>query len=78
MTVSVSALGAIVALVVAIGLILRKVPPVYGMMVGALVGGLVGGADFGANRYPDDRRRKRYHHRRNANFGGGRVGRRVD
>ena len=46
MTVSVSALGAIVALVVAIGLILRKVPPVYGMMVGALVGGLVGGADL--------------------------------
>jgi len=38
MDVSVSALGAIVALVVAIGLILRKVPPVYGMMVGALVG----------------------------------------
>ena len=46
MDVSVSALGAIVALVVAIGLILRKVPPVYGMMVGALVGGLVGGADL--------------------------------
>jgi len=31
MDVSVSALGAIVALVVAIGLILRKVPPVYGI-----------------------------------------------
>lgn len=46
MTVSVSALGAIVALVVAIGLILRKVPPVYGMMAGALVGGLVGGANL--------------------------------
>ena len=46
MAVSVSALGAIVALVVAIGLILRKVPPVYGMMAGALVGGLVGGADL--------------------------------
>ena len=44
--VNVSALGAIVALVVAIGLILRKVPPVYGMMAGALVGGLVGGADL--------------------------------
>ena len=42
MTVSVSALGAIVALVVAIGLILRKVPPVYGMMAGALIGGLIG------------------------------------
>ena len=46
MDVSVSALGAIVALVVAIGLILRKVPPVYGMIAGALVGGLVGGADL--------------------------------
>lgn len=46
MDVSVSALGAIVALVVAIGLILRKVPPVYGMMAGALVGGLIGGADL--------------------------------
>lgn len=46
MAVSVSALGAIVALVVAIGLILRKVPPVYGMMAGALIGGLVGGADL--------------------------------
>ena len=46
MDVSVSALGAIVALVVAIGLILRKVPPVYGMMAGALIGGLVGGADL--------------------------------
>ncbi len=42
--VSVSALGAIVALIVAIGLILKKVPPAYGMIVGALVGGLVGGA----------------------------------
>ena len=42
--VSVSALGAITALVVAIGLILKKVPPAYGMIAGALVGGLVGGA----------------------------------
>lgn len=43
MEVSVSLLGAIVALVIAIGLILKKVPPAYGMMVGALVGSLVGG-----------------------------------
>ncbi|MCS2155269.1 GntP family permease [Scandinavium goeteborgense] len=43
---SISALGAIAALVVAIILILRKVSPAYGMMVGALVGGLVGGADL--------------------------------
>ncbi len=46
MAVSVSALGAIVALVVAIGLMWRKVPRVYGMMAGALIGGLVGGADL--------------------------------
>lgn len=44
--VSVSAVGAVVALSVAIVLILRKVPPAYGMLLGALVGGLVGGADL--------------------------------
>lgn len=42
--VSVSALGAVVALIVAIFLILKKVPPAYGMIVGALIGGLIGGA----------------------------------
>lgn len=42
----VSATGALIALVVAILLILRKVPPVYGMMAGALVGGVIGGADL--------------------------------
>lgn len=43
---TVSTLGAIVALVIAIVLILRKVPPAYGMIAGALVGGLMGGADL--------------------------------
>lgn len=43
---TVSAIGAIAALVVAIVLILRKVSPAYGMMAGALVGGLIGGADL--------------------------------
>ncbi|MDK8183906.1 SLC13 family permease [Paenibacillus sp. UMB4589-SE434] len=43
MTASVSVIGALAALIVAIVLILRKVPPAYGMMIGALVGGLVGG-----------------------------------
>ncbi|PEH71348.1 GntP family permease [Edwardsiella tarda] len=43
---TVSATGALVALVVAIILILRKVPPAYGMIAGALAGGLVGGADL--------------------------------
>ncbi|MGL5410441.1 MAG: GntP family permease [Shewanella sp.] len=44
--VEVSMLGALVALVVAIILILKKVPPAYGMMLGALVGGIVGGVSL--------------------------------
>lgn len=43
MDVSVTVLGALTALVVSIVLILRKVPPAYGMMIGALAGGIVGG-----------------------------------
>ena len=43
---TVTALGALIALIVAIFLILKKVSPAYGMLVGALVGGLVGGADL--------------------------------
>lgn len=42
----ISLLGAIVALIIAIGLILKKVPPAYGMMAGALIGALVGGASI--------------------------------
>lgn len=40
---SVSTLGAILALVIAIVLILKKIPPTYSMIIGAIVGGLVGG-----------------------------------
>lgn len=40
----VTALGAIIGLVVAIILIIRKVHPAYGLIIGAVVGGLVGGA----------------------------------
>ena len=43
---TVSAIVALVSLIVAIFLILKKVSPVYGMLVGALVGGLIGGADL--------------------------------
>jgi len=43
MEVQVTAFGAIFALVIAIILILRKVPPAYGMLAGALLGGLIGG-----------------------------------
>ena len=40
----VTALGAVIGLVVAIVLIIKKVHPAYGLILGALVGGLVGGA----------------------------------
>lgn len=43
MDVSVTVFGALTALIVAIVLILRKVPPAYGMMIGALAGGIAGG-----------------------------------
>ncbi|MGL5336355.1 MAG: GntP family permease [Enterovibrio sp.] len=42
----VSALGAIAALCIAIFLILKKVSPAYGMLIGALAGGVIGGADL--------------------------------
>ncbi|MFB1051981.1 GntP family permease [Paraliobacillus sp. JSM ZJ581] len=44
--VEVSALGAIVGLVVAIFMILKKIPPVYSLIAGGLIGGLVGGASI--------------------------------
>lgn len=40
----ITALGAVVALVVAIILIIKKVHPTYGLILGAIIGGLVGGA----------------------------------
>ncbi|MGL4826318.1 MAG: GntP family permease [Vibrionaceae bacterium] len=43
---TVTALGAIAALCVAIFLILKKVSPAYGMLIGALAGGVIGGADL--------------------------------
>ncbi|MDN9010992.1 GntP family permease [Brevibacillus laterosporus] len=43
MDVTVSVFGALAALIVAIVLILRKVPPAYGMIAGALIGGVIGG-----------------------------------
>lgn len=46
MDVEVSALGAIIGLIIAIIMILRKVPPVFGLMTGALIGGLLGGANI--------------------------------
>ena len=52
---TVSAIGALVALIVAIFLILKKVSPAYGMLVGALVGGLNWWCGFIANSEPNDR-----------------------
>ncbi|MCY8932105.1 GntP family permease [Bacillus atrophaeus] len=46
MDVTVSALGAVSALIIAIILILKKVPPAYGMVAGALIGGLIGGVNI--------------------------------
>lgn len=43
MEIQVSAIGAIVGLVIAITLIFKKVPPVYSLMIGSLIGGLTGG-----------------------------------
>ncbi|MBT9812252.1 GntP family permease [Enterocloster citroniae] len=44
MMATISTLGAVAGLVIAIVLIILKVPPVYGMMLGALAGGMIGGA----------------------------------
>lgn len=46
MEITVSAWGAISALVIAIILILKKVAPAYGMLIGAIIGGLIGGANI--------------------------------
>ncbi|WP_028273730.1 GntP family permease [Atopococcus tabaci] len=44
MEVQVTALGALLGLTVAIVLIFKKTPPVYGLLIGSIVGGVVGGA----------------------------------
>ena len=44
--IEVSTLGALVALTVEIVLILKQVPPAYGMMIGALLGGMIGGVSL--------------------------------
>ncbi|MCY8669518.1 GntP family permease [Bacillus haynesii] len=46
MDIQINAIGALCALAISIFLILKKVPPAYGMMIGALAGGLIGGADL--------------------------------
>lgn len=44
--VTVTALGAIVGLVVAIVLIIKKVNPAYSLILGSIIGGLIGGANI--------------------------------
>lgn len=46
MDIQVTALGAIIGLIIAIILIFIKTPPVYGLLIGALAGGLIGGASL--------------------------------
>lgn len=46
MDIQVSAIGAVIGLLIAIGLIFIKTPPIYGLLIGALVGGLIGGASL--------------------------------
>ncbi|KYH29312.1 MULTISPECIES: GntP family permease [Clostridium] len=46
MDVTVTALGAIIGLAVAIVLIIKKVNPAYSLMLGAVIGGLTGGASL--------------------------------
>ncbi|MGL5067462.1 MAG: GntP family permease [Sarcina sp.] len=46
MNITVTALGAIVALVIAIVLIIKKVHPAYSLILAALIGGIVGGASL--------------------------------
>lgn len=44
--ISVSALGAMVALIISITLIIKKIHPAYALILGALIGGLVGGVSL--------------------------------
>ncbi|GEK91018.1 GntP family permease [Alkalibacterium kapii] len=46
MDIQVSALGAVIGLLIAIGLIFIKTPPIYGLLIGALAGGMIGGANL--------------------------------
>ena len=46
MDITISAFGAIAALVIAITLIIKKVHPTYALILGALIGGLVGGVSL--------------------------------
>ncbi len=45
--VEITTLGALSGLAISIGLILKRVPPAYGMMIGALLGALIGLASLG-------------------------------
>ena len=44
--VTITALGALVALIVSIVLIFKKVAPFYALFIGAILGGLIGGASI--------------------------------
>lgn len=44
--IQVSALGAVLGLIIAIFLIIKKIQPAYALIIGALIGGLIGGANL--------------------------------
>lgn len=50
-------LGALIGLVVAILLIIKKVQPAYGLILGALIGGLIGGRRPRGHGFHDGERR---------------------
>ena len=74
---TVTALGALIALIVAIFLILKKVSPAYGMLVGALVG-ISRWCGFISNCESHDRRGSRYHYRSHADSRGRGISRSAD
>ena len=54
MDITITTIGALIGLAVAIILIIKKIEPAYSMIAGAFVGGVIGGA--GRNRFLHDNR----------------------
>ena len=45
--ITITALGAVVGLIVAIILIMKKINPAYSLILGSIIGGIIGGANIG-------------------------------
>ena len=66
MTYDFNTIGALLGLVVAIILIIKKVQPAYSLILGALIGGLIGCMRPDRYHYPGKhpcQEEKRYHHK---------------